>query len=136
MITRNDLHAREDVLHTSRTERGQCSRDSARSIVCDGRSAGMGKFAFLLVSAAIGFAAFAVYRNVLDEDAVPETMSEDVWWGPEYSRALDGNAADVRPFKINISNDVRREPRLLSLTSNARARFTKISIRIPCVADH
>lgn len=64
----------------------------------------MGKCKYVIATLVVALAALIVYKkNAIDVQ--PEVMAEDVWWGPKFDPAIDGNS-DVRPFQINITNKV------------------------------
>ncbi|XP_050419781.1 juvenile hormone epoxide hydrolase 1-like [Adelges cooleyi] len=65
----------------------------------------MGKSLLYFSGSAAVLAAIVYLKTCHRPEVLPEAMPEDVWWGPKYDEHLDGNT-DIRPFRINITDEV------------------------------
>jgi len=65
----------------------------------------MSKFNIFISVLAITAALFVYRYNIAVDDVQPETMANDVWWGPANTDMNEGDIV-VRPFRINVSAEV------------------------------
>lgn len=65
----------------------------------------MGKLFKTFFAATVSIAAVVVYRES-GPPTEPEIMDDDAWWGPS-ERSADRGSTVVRPFRIDISTEVR-----------------------------